>query len=92
MWALWVLFILAAALPIIGFGRLLWRTQATLNLVNRREAERGFAGPNRNEMVSEHPSQPSKVREVRNDVLWDIVLVGVGLSFGALASIIALYA
>lgn len=88
---LWLLFIAAAVLPIVGFGRLLYRAQRTLDLVERRARERGFAGPNRGEMASEHPLQPARVRETRNDVIWDIVFVGTGLICGAIASIVALY-
>lgn len=91
MWILWFLFIAAAVLPIVGFGRLLWRAQAALNLAIQRTRERGFSGPNRIELVSEHPMQPARIRETRNDVVWDIVLVGVGLVAGAVASIWALY-
>lgn len=91
MWALWLLFIAAAVLPIIGFGRLLWRAQRSLDLVERRAVERGFAGPSRQEVASEHPLQPAKVRETRNEVIWDIAFVGSGLICGAVASIAALY-
>lgn len=91
MWMLWVFFIAAAVLPIAGFARLLWRAQAALNAANEKAEVRGFSGPDRTELVSEHPSQPKKIRETRNAVVWDICLVGVGLVCGAVASIVALY-
>jgi len=91
MWLLWVLFIAAAVLPIVGFGRLLLRAQGALNAANRKTAERGYAGPDYDEIASEHPGQPSKIREVRRDVGWDILLVGAGLTCGTVGSIWALY-
>jgi hypothetical protein len=91
MWVLWVMFGLAAALPIVGFGRLLWRAQAALDRANRLADERGFAGPNYGEAVAANPAQPSQIREQRNAVVWDISLVGSGLILGAVASIVSLY-
>lgn len=53
--------------------------------------ERGYAGPDYDEIASEHPGQPSKIREVRRDLGWDILLVGAGLTCGTVGSIWALY-
>jgi hypothetical protein len=89
-----VLYVLAAALPIVGFGRLLFRAQRGLNEVRRMVVEErgGSVAPQLRDldrMIGEDITAPA--RKLRTDVLWDTSLVGVGLVAGAVASIWSLY-
>jgi hypothetical protein len=82
-----LLFTLAAVLPIIGFARLLWRSQTALNRINALVEERGTPIGT----IGDHNALWNDIREIpkanRNAVIWDICLVGSGLLLGAAASI-----
>ena len=87
-----LLYVLSAVLPIVGFGRLLWRTQRGLEAARRTIAERGHSLMTLDDVSAKFGGD---VREPflneRRDLIWDIVFVGFGLVLGALASILALY-
>ncbi|MFE7406277.1 hypothetical protein [Isoptericola sp. NPDC057559] len=84
-----VLYVLAAVLPIIGFGRLLWRVQRKLSELDAR-AERQGGTPR---LTWNDMGEDMRVpyRQERRDLVWDIALVGVGLIAGAVASVWSLH-
>ncbi|MDR7383520.1 hypothetical protein [Promicromonospora iranensis] len=83
-----VLIVAAAVLPIIGFGRLLWRIQSRLNEAKRTIERRGHSSTAYEDMLYD-------IREPlhaeRRSLLWDIGFVGTGLVAGAVASIWSLF-
>lgn len=85
------LFVLAAVLPVIGFGRLLWRSQGTLNAAMAKVQERGHDKKTLKDFNEENESVVAGPEAARNSVVWDICLVGTGLAAGAVASIWSLF-
>ncbi|MDD7943519.1 hypothetical protein PUW79_02625 [Microbacterium sp. NE2HP2] len=85
------LYVLSAVLPIIGFGRLLWRAQRDLNEARRLSAERGSPGYTFDEFDAAWGDRVAAPLATRNALVWDISLVGVGLLAGAAASIASLF-
>lgn len=86
-----ILYALSALLPIIGFGRLLWRAQRDLNEARRVSAELESPGYTWDEVDAAWGDRVGVPLSTRNDLIWDIALVGVGLVAGAAASIASLY-
>jgi hypothetical protein len=87
-----VLNAVAAALPIIAFGRLLWRAQRTLNELEQTVAQRGHSTPtvaDLDRMIG--TDVRASARHERGEVVVDISLVGVGLIAGAAANIWSLF-
>ena len=85
------LFALAAVLPVIGFGRLLWRSQGALTAAMAKVQERGHDKKTDEDFDEENESVLAGPRAARNSVVWDICLVGTGLAAGAVASIWSLF-
>jgi hypothetical protein len=86
-----LLFVLAAVLPIVGFGRLLLLAQRGLVAAQKKVDERGSP------LMTYGDFDESTVNDIRKpfqdeqrDLVWDIGLVGLGLIAGSTASIIAL--
>lgn len=80
------LFVLAAVLPVLGFGRLLWRSQGALNAAMAKVQERGHNKKTFGDFDEENESVDAAPRAARDSVIWDICLVGTGLAAGAAAS------
>lgn len=80
-----VLYVLGAVLPIVGFARLLWRTnkglQAAREVADRIGSRSGRSYP---DFVAPHEQK-------RRDLWFDIALVGSGLVLSAVASIWSLH-
>lgn len=85
------LFVLAAVLPVIGFGRLLWRSQSALSAAMAKVQERGHNKKTFGDFDEENESVDAAPRAARDSVIWDICLVGTGLAAGAAASIWSLF-
>lgn len=85
------MFAVAAVLPILGFGRLFWRAQKTLSEARATIQERGHAKITYDDFNRDNAELTTRPVEARNEVIWDICLVGTGLVVGAAASIWALY-
>lgn len=81
-------YVLAACLPIAGFGRLLWRVQTRLTAAERLVAERGHRFTYQDIADMDIRDAP---RQERSALVWDIALVGTGLILGAAASIWSLF-
>ncbi|WP_036320140.1 hypothetical protein [Microbacterium sp. B24] len=86
-----ILYALSAVLPIIGFGRLLWRAQRDLREARRVSVERESPGYTWDEVDEAWGDRVGVPLAIRNDLIWDIALVGAGLIAGAAASILSLY-
>lgn len=85
------LYVLAAALPIAGFGRLLWRADRRLRALDAEVARRGVSDHTFADFNRDHAGDVrDPLRAERRDLLWDTALVGVGLIAGAVASICSL--
>jgi hypothetical protein len=84
-WLLIVFNVVAAVLPMIGFGRLLYRTHRTVRRLEVLQVARGHKGNARSDLTV--PDITTEVRQERGDLVWDIVLVGLGLALGAFANI-----
>lgn len=82
------LFVVSAALPILGFSRLLWRVQRQFLATRRLVAERGHSGFAFDDLDALDVLAP--VEGERRDLVWDLIFVGVGLIAGAVASIVSL--
>lgn len=91
MASLVVLYVLSAAPPILGFGRLLRRAQRDLNATREIAARRGRSWFTFDEFDAVWGNRVAAPLAVRETLIWDLVLVGVGLVAGATASIISLY-
>ena len=86
------LYIAAAVLPIIGFGRLLWRIQVRVRRFDRMIEERGYSHTSYDDVQSFFTGDVRKhVWSERRDLFWDTALIGTGLVAGAVASIWSLY-
>jgi hypothetical protein len=85
------LFVIAAVLPVLGFGRLLWRSQGALNAAMAKVQERGHDKKIIKDFNEENESVLAGPKVARNSVVWDICLVGTGLAAGAVASIWSLF-
>lgn len=81
----------AAALPIVGFARLLWRSQRDLAVAIGKVQARGGKT---NTTIGDDNEAKADIRALplarRRAAIWDIVLVGLGLAIGAFTSIAAL--
>lgn len=85
------LLVLAAVLPIAGFGRLLWRSHAALDRAEALVRERGHASGTYDDFRAAHEDIREGPRRAHRDALVDIVLVGAGLVAGAVGGIWALF-
>ena len=86
-----VLYVLSATLPVAGFGRLLSRAQRNVKAQARRIDEKGSPDLTWDDMDELGSRFAESVIRERNDLLWDVALVGAGLTAGAAASIWALF-
>lgn len=82
---------LSAVLPIVGFGRLLYRAQRSLSKANALVNERASAAPTFDDFNAENDDIRKPFLRERNDLAWDISFVGLGLAAGAAASIWSLF-
>lgn len=87
------LYAAAAVLPILGFGRLLYRTQKRIQDLDRKVEERGYSHVSYDDVDN---LLSGDVREPlwgeRRALVWDILFVGTGLVAGAIASIWSVFA
>lgn len=87
-----VLLAASFVLPTLGFGRLLWRSQQVLDGARAKVAERGH---DRQTLVEFDERYEGSILEApldaRRDLVWDIVLVGLGMAAGAAAGILPLF-
>lgn len=90
MWILVAGYLIAAVLPIIGFARLLWRTQRVLDRESAAAVAAHSDAMSWDAFDGQFESRTDGPRRDRNAVLWDIALVGSGLVLGAATSIAAL--
>ncbi|HBR89238.1 MAG: hypothetical protein CMH38_13550 [Microbacterium sp.] len=90
MWILVAGYLIAAVLPIIGFARLLWRTQRALDRESAAAVAAHSDAMSWDAFDAQFESRTDGPRRDRNAVLWDIGLVGSGLVLGAATSIAAL--
>lgn len=85
------LYVAAAVLPLLGFGRLLQRAQSSLKRANEAVRARGSRAAKFDDFNKAHSDITAMPREIRDGVFWDIVFVGLGLIAGAVASIWSLF-
>lgn len=86
------LFVMSAVLPIIGFARLLWRAQRGLNRAQAKVDERGHSDILWGDVGEANAGDiRGPYLQERNDLIWDIALVGAGLTAGAAASIWSMF-
>lgn len=85
------MYVLSAVLPAMGFGRLLIRAQRNVVRQKARVAQRGHPHLTWDEFDELGSRFSEQVFRERNDLIWDVILVGVGLATGAGASIWALF-
>lgn len=91
-WWLVVLQLVAFGAPTLAFARLLWRTQAEVNRARAKTEERGHDRQTSADFDEQWGrSLLDAPLSVRRDVVWDIVLVGVGMAAGAAAGILPLF-
>jgi hypothetical protein len=86
-----LLFVVAAVLPVLAFARLLWRSNRALAKTLLLVEDRGSRGGIFSDFNKEWSDITVRPREDRNAVIWDIVLVGIGLIAGAVASVWSLF-
>lgn len=87
-----VLLVLSFVLPTAGFGRLLWRSQKELNRVRTKVAVRGSMLQTWDDFDEQYEGTVLDAPlAARRDVVWDIVLVGLGMAAGAAAGILPLF-
>lgn len=87
-----VLYILAAVLPLAGFGRLLYRTQQLVKEANQKVKARGHMSSTIADFNEAWGGDSRKgVWDDRTALYWDIGFVGLGLIAGAVASIWSLF-
>lgn len=86
-----LLYVAAAVLPLIGFGRVLVRLNGEIQERRRRIAERGHDELTYDDVDREVGKLMTATLAARRDVIADIVFVGLGLVAGAAASIWSLF-
>lgn len=87
-----VLYIIGAFLPVIGFGRLLWRVQGRVRALDTVVAERGFSHSTWDDFDESYARDlRTPHQEERRDLIWDVIYVGSGLTVSAIAGIWSLF-
>jgi hypothetical protein len=80
----------SAILPTLGFVRLLVRTSRDIDKARKLVADRGHTSATFADFDEQHEDITRAPKAAQRDLLWDTLLVGVGLAFGAVASILSL--
>ncbi|WP_066587803.1 hypothetical protein [Cellulomonas timonensis] len=86
-----LLYILAAILPFAGFARLLTRAENDLRKASALVDERRSTSATYDDFNEQYADIRRPFARLRDDLVWDISLVGGGLAAGAAASIWSLY-
>lgn len=87
-----VLYVVAAILPLIGFGRSLYRVQVRLRALDEVVEQRGQSGFTWDDFDEAGAGDVrQRLWDERKALLWDITLIGSGLAIGAVASTWSLF-
>lgn len=86
-----VLYVMAAALPLLGLGRLFFLARREARPVTQAQAPKSGSGVSYGQVQAAMPAMVEAVMRRPQAVVWDFGFIGAGVVCGAVASIWSLY-